>query len=471
MTGQPSFDAVVVGAGPAGMAAATELAARGASVLMVDRQASPGGQIYRGAVEPGHDAERLFGKSYMRGPALIAAFGRQSIETRWNASAVGVRDGFEVDVASPDRLERIACRILILATGAYERPLAIPGWTMPGVMTAGAAQLMAKQSRLVPSEPFVIAGAGPLIWLLAWQYAQMGARPEALVSLGDSKALRRALPHAFSFLGSDYAADAVKYLRTAYRSTRVVRARRLVRIEGDGRPTALIAETRTGRSVSIPARRVFLHNGVLPDANMTNALGCRLEWDEIRHSWQPATDAWQRGDRDGLYVAGDGAGVDGAIAAEFSGRIAASDALVRLGRISQAERDTTAAPWIAERGRHLSGRPFIDTLFAPIEPSDDPDVPICRCENVSASRAADVIDDARGVGVPPGALVSHLKAISRCGMGPCQARMCGPSLARFLDTRYGVSAADAGKPSQRYPAAPMQLASLADLPLDGEAAP
>lgn len=471
MTAQPSFDAVVVGAGPAGMAAATELADRGASALLVDRQGAPGGQIYRGAAAVDPDAGRLFGKSYMRGPNLIAEFGRRNIETRFGASAVGVRGGFEVDVASADRMERVACRVLLLATGAYERPLAIPGWTMPGVMTAGAAQLMAKQSRLVPSEPFVIAGTGPLIWLLAWQYAQMGVKPEALVAIGDNRALRTALRHAAAFMGSSYAADAAKYLLSGYRSTRVVRARRLLRIEGDGRPATLVAERGSGREISIPARRVFLHNGVLPDANMTNALGCRLAWDATRKAWQPETDAWQRTDRDGLYVAGDGAGVDGAIAAELSGRIAAADALVRLGRISEAGRDTMAAPWIASRKRHLSGRMFIDTLFAPVQPSDDPALPLCRCENVTAARAANVVDDARGAGVPAQALVSHLKAISRCGMGPCQARMCGPSLAGFLDTRYGVAPDEAGKPSQRYPAAPMQLASLADLAIDAETPP
>ena len=457
------FDAIVIGAGPAGMAAATELAGHGASTLLVDEQAQPGGQIYRAAESCGNaDADR-FGKSYLRGRDLIATFRSQPIDYRPETTVVNITDNFAADIVGQDRLSRVSGDVLIVAAGAYERPLAIPGWTLPGVMTAGAGQILAKQSGIVPSGRIIVAGTGPLIWLLAWQYARMGVRIEAIVTVEADGNFRNAARHLAGFLGSVYVRDGLKYLATAYRTTRIVRARRLRGIQGEKRATGLVLEGRDGRNRTIEADTILLHNGVQPNVNLAGGLGCDLVWNGQQRCWETSTDEWQRTSRHGIYMAGDGSAIAGARVAECSGRIAAVDALWRLGRLARAERDATAAPWAAERDTHLRGRAFVDALYSPVDTMGeaDADTMVCRCEGVTLAAVETVLRNAEIDSTHVSARLNHLKAMTRCGMGSCQGRNCWPSITALMASRLGVDPILVGPPSHRFPTKPLALDALA----------
>ncbi len=198
-------DLLVVGAGPAGLAAATEAAALGLSTVLIDEQPAPGGQIYRAISSTPVQNRAILGEDYWHGQSLLEPFASSgarhlSAATVWSINARepqpgtegdGQPAGFEVaySVARPGQDPQAAllhCRHLILATGAQERPFPIPGWTLPGVITAGAAQILLKTSGVVPEGRTVLAGGGPLLYLLAYQYLNAGVKLEAILETTDS---------------------------------------------------------------------------------------------------------------------------------------------------------------------------------------------------------------------------------------------------------------------------------------------
>jgi bacterioferritin-associated ferredoxin len=157
-----------------------------------------------------------------------------------------------------------------------------------------------------------------------------------------------------------------------------------------------------------------------------------------------------------LLVAGDGAGVGGALAATFSGRLAALGAAHALGRIDAATRDAAAAPLRAARARHLALRPFLDALYAPRPPRLDDSTLVCRCEEVTAGQ----IREAAGIGALG---LNQLKAFTRCGMGPCQGRMCGATAAEVMAEARGVPVEQVEPYRTRFPTKPLTLGELAAL--------
>lgn len=456
-----NVDLLVVGAGPAGLAAAIAAAAHGLSVAMVDEQPSPGGQIYRGIVDgPGAHREAI-GPDYRRGAVLVEAFARSGAAyvpatTVW--SVARRVDGFEVALSKGRQSGLAHARSIVVATGALERPFPIPGWTLPGVMMAGAAQALLKTSAIVAKDGVVLAGNGPLLWLVAWQYLRAGAPPLALLDTTPRGRLARALRHAPAFFASSYFAKGLALVREVRRRVRVVEYVEALAIEGDDAARAV--SFRAGaQSESVAAGHVLLHQGVVPDINLASALGCAIEWDDANACFRPVVDAWGGTSVPGVYIAGDGAGIAGAQAAEIRGRLAALAVANAHGSLAGDARDRYAVTLLRALGEATRGRRFLDALYRPADAFRIPqgDTIACRCEEV---RTASIARAAREGCLGP----NQAKAYTRCGMGPCQGRYCALTVTEIVARETSQSPAKVGALHARFPLKPVTLGEIASLP-------
>ena len=450
-----TLDLAVVGAGPAGMAAAVQAAQLGLDVVVIDEADTPGGQIYRG-IERATLPSPL-GKDYLSGGRLVRDFrnsGAQHrpIATVWHIDPAA--DPAVLSFVTGGVSDTIAARHIVLATGAIERPVPILGWTLPGVMTVGAAQLLLKTADLVPQGRAVLAGQGPLLYLAALQLVRAGAPPAALLATTPGYGYVGAARHLqSSWLGRRDLAKGVRWLLALRRAGVPVWQRvRGLRAVGHGRLEGVAWD-----GGKIAADHLFLHEGVIPDTQVSLGLGLQHVWDEAQLCWRPATDDWGRSSLANISIAGDTAGIAGADAAVLSGRLAALDAACAVGRIDMGERDRHAAPIRVALGRTRALRPFLDALYRPADgvlcPIDDAII-ACRCEEVTVGQIRRAVR--LGATGP-----NQAKAWLRCGMGSCQGRLCGPTVAALIAASRGVPIAEVGTYRPRAPYKPLTLGELA----------
>ncbi|NMJ39646.1 FAD-dependent oxidoreductase [Roseomonas sp. JC162] len=444
-------DLAIIGAGPAGMAAAVEARLQGLSVLVVDENAAPGGQVFRAAEACAPDP--AVGPDIMPGLPLIAAFRAcgadyRAATTLWHLDP---EEGL-LSLAAGGATETVTARRILLATGAQERPVPMPGWTLPGVMGAGAAQILLKTAGAVPAGPTVLAGQGPLVWLLAVQLARAGASPLVLETRTVSIAAALAKAGGGLWAGRALLAKGLSLMTEARRrGVRVICDVRGLRAEGGTRVERVVWD-----GGSAPCDTLLLHEGVIPSTHVSRAIGLDHAWDAGQACWRPVTDDVGATSAARVAVAGDGAGIGGWQAAAAAGRLAALDAARRLGALSEDGFARAVAAPRADRRAALALRPFLDALYAPpaaiLTPPDE--TVACRCEEVTAGairRAA-----ALGATGP-----NQMKAYLRCGMGPCQGRLCAPTVAALIAEVRGLAPGEVPPLRPRAPYKPITVGMLA----------
>lgn len=459
MTLRDAYDVAVVGAGPAGLAAATLTARAGLATVLFDEQPGAGGQIYRAAETTPLRAGTVLGGDYWRGRGLVEDFAASGAQHVPGAAVWSLSREREIGVSHGGTARIVRAARVILATGAIERPFPIPGWTMPGVMTAGAAQILLKSAALVPAGRTVLAGSGPLLWLLARQSLEAGAEIAAILDTTPRANWRRALSHAPAFLASPYFGKGIALLRTVRRRVRVIGGVSGLAAEGRGRLETVRFASARGEQ-RLPAELLLLHHGVVPNVNLAMAAGIPHRWDEAQLCFVPERGADGATALDGVAIAGDGGGIGGAEAAAAEGRLAAF-AAIRALRPAAGLRDQEAA---ARRSlaRWRRGRRFLDALYRPTFAPLAADTIVCRCEAVTAGEIAAAV--AQGCAGP-----NQLKSFTRCGMGPCQGRLCGLTVTQLVAALRGVSPAAVGHYRLRPPVKPLTLGELAGLPASNAA--
>jgi NADPH-dependent 2,4-dienoyl-CoA reductase/sulfur reductase-like enzyme len=449
-----TLDFAVIGAGPAGMAAAALAVELGLETVLIDEQDAPGGQIYRG-IERAEDGSPL-GDDYLAGRSLVDRLRAGALDYRPATTVWHIDPDGTLSLISAAGAETIRARRILVATGAIERPVPIPGWTLPGVMTAGAAQIMLKTGDLVPAGRTVLAGQGPLIWLVAAQLIRAGAVPAAILETAPhpnyhaaARLLPRILWPARQALWKGW--SLIREVRRAgipirreVTGLRALGRDRVQRVAWDG--NEMVADL------------LLLHEGVIPNPQISLALGLDHRWDAAQLCWRPVADEWGATSLQSVSIAGDGGGIAGAEAAALSGSLAALDAAAFLDKIDPAERDRRAAPIRIALRRELAVRPFLDRLYRPapsiLVPEDD--VTACRCEEVTVGQ----IRRAARLGAQG---PNQAKAFTRCGMGPCQGRLCGPIVSAVMADTLGKPIQEIGAYRPRAPYKPITLGALADL--------
>ncbi|MGP3689032.1 NAD(P)/FAD-dependent oxidoreductase [Streptomyces sp. IBSNAI002] len=493
-TGPAPADLAIVGAGPAGLAAAVTAAGLGLRVVVLDTGERPGGQFYRhpapglGAARPEalHHAWPEFATREAALRALESA-GRITYlplhhvwtvvpggQTPWTLHAIGgadraAADRAAADRAAADRAVTVHAGAVLLATGAYERQLPFPGWTLPGVVGAGGAQAMLKAGLVLPGRRVVVAGSGPLLLAVAGSLAAAGATVPAVVEAGAYTAYAARTPTLLrnpgklaeaAVHGAALAGHHVRLLTrhavTEAHGTDRVEAVTVARLDRDWRPLP-------GTARRIPCDALAVGHGLVPQLELATGLGCATRRGPDG-TVALELDAEQRTSVPGIWSAGETGGIGGAQLALVEGELAAHSIAAALSRrnpaatrapTSRAPRPPRAARLARTRARL---RAFADAMAAAHRPGPGwtdwlrDDAVVCRCEEVPAGRIREAAGelgarDARTV-----------KLLTRAGMGWCQGRMCGPAVAAL--------AGEAPAPDRRPLSCPVPLRLLAELPPD-----
>lgn len=448
----------IIGAGPAGMAAAIRLTQAGIRPVVFDMGNAPGGQIYRQLDVP-VIGETLSGTDYYRGRDLLGDFSRADIDYRprsqvWWGQCES--DGVSLGVVDAAGVSRWHVKRMLLATGSMERSWPFPGWQLPGSMQAGAAQILFKEGGLVPEASPVLAGSGPLLYLLAWQYCRAGCAPQRI--LDTTPASRYRLP--------------LRYLRGAWQGRHylVKGARMMLALKRAGVPIhhgveALEATGKhrvervhyywRGHWHHQDTSLVLTHFGVVPEPQLGRAIGIPYDWHEGQQCFLPERNTSLQA-RTRVWVAGDGGGIGGALNAEREGRLAALSMLTMpTNDVADLKRERRRLE--QRRATDLAVRPLLEAMFRLPSHwlSEQPDTTlVCRCECVSLGELRRAIE--QGAAGP-----NQLKAFTRCGMGPCQGRECGESVTRLLSTVQALPPQEIGYYQVRPPVQALSLGELA----------
>ncbi|MFC3286108.1 FAD-dependent oxidoreductase [Litchfieldella rifensis] len=454
-----THELVILGSGPAGMAAAATAAEHGITPVVIDEQPAPGGQIYRAIETTPIRDRKVLGADYWHGRELVRGLRDTRIDYRPGTSVWQLTRQRELGLLHEDRAAMLQARYVILATGAMERPFPIPGWTLPGVMTAGSAQILLKSSGVAPASPVVLAGTGPLLLLLAAQYLRAGIPIAALLDTTPRGRHLEALPHLPAALrNTGTLAKGLGLLRELRRAgVRQIKHVSALRAEGDSQLERIRWQCADSNDwETLETSTLLLHQGVVPNTQITRALECSHDWDTRQLAWQPRLDDWLRTDIEGIAVAGDGGGIVGARASALQGHLAGLGAAIALGRV-ECEQVRQEEAWLRRRlARETAIRPFLDVLYRPANrwrlPDDD--TLACRCEEVTAGEVRRMAE--MGCRGP-----NQTKSFTRCGMGPCQGRMCGLTVSELLADANHQSVAETGYYRLRPPFKPITLGQLA----------
>ena len=454
-------DILIVGAGPAGMAAAVTARRTGLEVLVLDEQPAPGGQIWRGieTVAASKQAD-ILGASYLEGRPAAEAFRASGARYEPDSQLWQIEPGFRAFMTKAGKAQMFEARTVLLATGAQERPAPFRGWTLPGILTAGAGQILLKNAGQVPAKPVWLAGSGPLMLLYITQLLKAGAKIAGYLDTTPPGRLSSALRHLPGALraAGDLAKGVGWQLGLRVSGIRPIRHVTDIEALGTDRLEAIRYRTASGQEAMVQAETLLVHEGVIPNVHAALALGCAMNWRDDQDCYVPVLDAWGETSEANVFIAGDGAGIAGAKAAALRGEIAALGIAAKLGRITEEAAEETAKPARRKLARELALRPFLDALFRPREaifiPADE--TIVCRCEEITARDIRAMAKLGR-----PGP--NQVKAFTRAGMGPCQGRQCGYTVTRILAAAEGRPAGDVGFYRVRPPLKPVTLGELASL--------
>jgi NADPH-dependent 2,4-dienoyl-CoA reductase/sulfur reductase-like enzyme len=449
---------IVVGAGPAGVRAAQTLVAAGVRPVVIEEGPTSGGQIYRR--QPTlfkRSYETLYGFEAGRARAIHQTFDDLvgDIDFRPDTLAWNIFRG-ALHTVSQGLAQNLPFDALILATGATDRLLPIAGWTRPGCYSLGAAQIAMKAQACAIGRRVVFLGTGPLLYLVSYQYAKAGVEVAAVL---DTSATARQLS-AFPRLA---ARPSLLLKGLYYRAQLTARG---IPVHGGASPVEIAGAEgvegvryRDSRGVerTIACDAVGMGFHLRSETQLADLARCEFVFDEELAQWRPQADADGRTTAPGVYVAGDGARILGADAAEISGELAALAALKDLGREIPERRMT------ALRARHARMEAFrkgLATAFpwpAHLARAVADEVLVCRCEAITAG---DLRRSAAEKGAPE---LNRAKAFVRVGMGRCQGRFCGSAAAEILAEVRGDPLVAVGRLRGAAPVKPLSMAVRADV--------
>lgn len=454
----------VVGAGPAGIMAAYTAAEAGVDVTLVDNNPLPGGQYYRQSppvFKFSNSIDALSGR--VDGPTVLSKLSHPKIRTFYDTLVWGVFDGHKLTLADSEQSYTLPTDRVVLATGAYDRPQAFPGWLLPGIIGAGATLRMIKTQWVLPGKRILLAGLGPLQLSLADALIKSGAEVVCIAEAANPYRNWRQLP---SFWGNwDRIEEAIGYFNTL-RKHKVPLLYDYAIVEADGQEhveKAIIARLDLegtpipGTQKEFEVDAVCLGYGLLPSFQLAAAFGCQLRFDERLRWFVPDHDCTMESSQPGIFVAGDVTDIAGSKVALVEGQIAGLHAIHQLGAISEKELVGRSAPLFSKIKKLNRLADALQEIYAfrpGLAKLAKENTLLCRCEEVTFAQIEEAIAN--------GANDLHqVKLATRAGMGYCQGRFCSALIAPLIAKATGQSLSDLVPFTVRPPIQPIPLRILA----------
>jgi NADPH-dependent 2,4-dienoyl-CoA reductase/sulfur reductase-like enzyme len=454
----------VVGAGPAGIMAAYTAAEAGVDVTIIDDNPLPGGQYYRQSPAEFMVSDPVAAHSGRpEAVDLYRKLEHPKIKTLYNMGVWGVFDQRKLALADGDQSYLLQADRIVLATGAYDRPLAFPGWTLPGVFGAGATLRMVKTQWLLPGKRILLAGLGPLQLALADTLLKLGAQVVCVADAADPMKGWRHLPKFWRHW--DRLGEAYTYLNTL-RKHKVPLLSNHAIVEATGKDHVESATIASLDGQGAPMRgterrfevdTICLGYGLLPSLQLASALDCELRYDANLGWYVPVHNEKMETTQPGVFVAGDVTDSGGAKVAIAEGRVAGLTAAFRLGYLNENKLNERLQPAMAELAHYNRLAEALQAIYAyrpGLTRLAQDDTLLCRCEEVTYGEVRQALDN--------GADDLHqVKLYTRAGMGYCQGRFCSVLIAPLIAQATGRTLAEVRPFTVRPPIQPIPINVLA----------
>ena len=452
-------DLVVLGAGPAGVAAANVASKEGAEVVIIDENSSAGGQIYRAPPNEFQPQNSFKSDEFREGEKQRNILENSDLTALFKHRVWSVSSDLVVSTVGPNGLSSWHARSLIIANGALERIIPFPGWTIPGVIGLAASTILLKSQYVLPGQSTVVAGCGPLLIAVANGIIKSGGKVSAIIDLNSKSDWIKAFPRLLSrpdqlFKGMSWFANIMKAGIKLYGGHAVTNTKQV-----DNVLRISIAPINSAGSILdsknqkiVEGDCLAIGHGLFPSTEITRLLKAKHIYDPLKGGWVPLIDDDFRSSIPGVYIAGDATGISGAFSAVQKGRIAGMAAVRDLNVMSsQKYKAKIKSELIILKKNENFGKAAVRLMkFRPeLIQTITSETIVCRCEDVFRSE----IDEAIESGARD---LNQLKAWTRCGMGPCQGRTCSEAIEAILASKVG-SRELAGQWTGRTPLRPIPI--------------
>lgn len=462
-----SQDVLIIGGGPAGLAAAIESEKHGLATAIIDERANLGGQIFKRLGDGFKvSSDSALGPDYLRGADLISAISKSKVKVFTGTQVLAIEDS-TVFTSHPELGARaFKFKILVIAPGAYDRPVVFPGWTLPGVMTAGAVQTLVKTQQLSPGKRILFAGTGPLALAFSAQLIKLGAPVYKVLESSHPPKLNEIMRLAAAVSGNwNLAADAIRYRSILLKKSIPFKYRRIItKAEGQGRVESVTHSKVDDQWRPIPGTEVTeevdtlcVGYGFFPSHELFRLLQCAFNYDENQGGFKVEKDEWGQTSIPAVFAVGDGTGVTGSYSAIAQGALAGMKAAQLAGKITEGKLNALARPHqrdLRDRNRFQRALNHMFDVMPGIYELADDDTIVCRCESVTKGQLATVIGSTNDI--------SAVKAYSRAGMGLCQGRNCQRQIAAMINQEYQVPFEKIAFATPRFPVKPVEIGLIAD---------
>ena len=455
-------DLVVLGAGPAGVAAANVASKEGAEVVIIDENSSAGGQIYRAPPNEFQPQNSFKSDEFREGEKQRNILENSNLTALFKHRVWSVSSDLVVSTVGPNGLSSWHARSLIIANGALERIIPFPGWTIPGVIGLAASTILLKSQYVLPGQSTVVAGCGPLLIAVANEIIKSGGKVSAIIDLNSKSDWIKAFPRLLSrpdqlFKGMSWFANIMKAGIKLYGGHAVTNTKQV-----DNVLRISIAPINSAGSILdsknqkiVEGDCLAIGHGLFPSTEITRLLKAKHIYDPLKGGWVPLIDDDFRSSIPGVYIAGDATGISGAFSAVQKGRIAGMAAVRDLNVMSsQKYKAKIKSELIILKKNENFGKAAVRLMkFRPeLIQTITSETIVCRCEDVFRSE----IDEAIESGARD---LNQLKAWTRCGMGPCQGRTCSEAIEAILASKVG-SRELAGQWTGRTPLRPVPIEQI-----------